>query len=200
MPKKLLLIFTRNPELGKVKSRLAQGVGEENALEIYKTLLTHTRDIASQIECTRRVGYSVKVRKNDLWDNALFDKFAQEGEDLGERMSNAFKKGFKEGYEQIIIVGSDLFDLKTSHIEKAFKSLDTKDTVIGPAKDGGYYLLGMTQYIPTVFHHKQWGTETVYKDTITDLEKYTVHTLETLNDIDYASDLEPYPEFAHYLL
>lgn len=200
MPKKLLLIFTRNPELGKVKSRLAQGVGEKNALEIYKRLLSHTREIASQIDCTRRVGYSVKVRENDLWDNALFDKFAQEGEDLGERMGNAFKEGFKEGYEQIIIVGSDLFDLKKTHIEEAFTALDTNNTVIGPAKDGGYYLLGMTQYISSVFNHKQWGTETVFKDTIADLEPFTKHTLEMLNDIDYASDLEPYPEFAHYLL
>lgn len=199
MPKKLLLIFTRNPELGKVKSRLAQGVGEENALEIYKTLLAHTRAITSQISCTRRVGYSVKVRKNDLWDTTTFDKFAQEGQHLGERMGNAFKQGFEEGYQHIIIVGSDLFDLKTTHIEEAFTALDTKDTVIGPAKDGGYYLLGMTQYISAVFKHKQWGTETVYKDTLTDLETYTIHTLETLNDIDYASDLEPYPEFAHYL-
>ena len=79
MKKNIVLIFTRNPELGKVKSRLAKGVGQENALEIYKKLLSHTKDVVSTLNCTKRVGYSVKVRDNDMWDNAIFEKFQQEG-------------------------------------------------------------------------------------------------------------------------
>ena len=78
MKKNIVLIFTRNPELGKVKSRLAKGVGQENALEIYKKLLSHTKDVVSTLNCTKHVGYSVKVRDNDMWDNAIFEKF-QEG-------------------------------------------------------------------------------------------------------------------------
>ena len=78
-----LLIFTRNPELGKVKSRLAKGVGKENALTIYKKLLQHTREVVTQVDCDRWVGYSVSIRDNDMWATRDFKKFKQEGDDLG---------------------------------------------------------------------------------------------------------------------
>jgi len=199
MNKNLLLIFTRNPELGKVKSRLAQGVGQENALEIYKTLLKHTHDVVSKINCTKRVGYSVKVRLSDLWESESFEKFKQEGDDLGDRMGSAFAKAFSENFQKVLIVGSDLYDLQQTHIEKAFEALDTHDAVIGPAKDGGYYLLGMKIMIPAVFKDKTWGAETVFEATMADLASANVYQLETLNDIDYAEDLEGYEIFEHYL-
>lgn len=194
-----LLIFTRNPELGKVKSRLAQGVGQENALTIYKKLLEHTRKVASQLDCERWVGYSVTIRSNDNWPEDTFFKFQQEGKDLGERMQHAFEKAFAAGHQKVIIIGSDLYDLRPKHIEEAFKSLDNQDAVIGPAQDGGYYLLGMKSPIPQAFANKDWGTETVFEETLEDLKDYTLYRLDTLNDIDYASDLKPYPEFVHYL-
>ena len=197
--KNLLLVFTRNPELGKVKTRLAKGVGEENALEIYKKLLEHTRDVVLQVPCTKRVGYSVNVRREDIWDNEHFEKFQQEGEDLGDRMYNAFAKAYADGYKNILIVGSDLYDLAPKHITEAFNALETNDAVLGPAQDGGYYLLGMRTLIKDVFYTKDWGTESVYEATINDLKNHKVFTLETLNDIDFAEDLSPYPAFAHYL-
>ena len=199
MKKNIVLIFTRNPELGKVKSRLAKGVGQENALEIYKKLLSHTKDVVSTLNCTKRVGYSVKVRDNDMWDNAIFEKFQQEGEDLGIRMQNAFEQAFADGYDNVLIVGSDLFDLRASHINEAFDALQSNDAVIGPAQDGGYYLLGMSKLIKGVFYNKEWGGDTVFKSTMNDLETANVHQLETLNDIDFAEDLKPYAEFAQYL-
>ncbi len=195
----LLLIFTRNPELGKVKTRLAQGVGQENALEIYKILLQHTKDMVKQVDCVKRVGYSVQVRENDIWDRDTFEKFEQHGEDLGDRMYHAFAKAYQDGFENILIVGSDLFDLRPEHIDNAFAALKTNDVVIGPAQDGGYYLLGMSSLIKEVFYNKDWGTETVFKDTLADLTNHTVHQLETLNDIDYAEDLKPYEAFAKYV-
>lgn len=195
----LLLIFTRNPELGKVKSRLAKGVGEESALAIYKILLQHTQEVVRWVDCTRRVGYSVEVREEDLWDNSQFEKFKQEGEDLGMRMLQAFQKAFADGYKKVLIVGSDLFDLRRKHIEQAFAALDTHDAVIGPAQDGGYYLLGMNTLTKAVFYNKEWGGHTVFEQTIADLSDIKVYQLETLNDIDLAEDLEPYPAFAHYL-
>ncbi len=194
-----LIIFTRNPELGKVKSRLAQGVGEQNALDIYIQLLEHTRDVVIQIDCERWLGYSVAVRQDDLWDNTLFTKFKQEGEDLGARMENAFNQAFAQGHNKVLIVGSDLYDLKPRHIQEAIDALDGNDLVIGPAQDGGYYLLGMKMIHPAVFRNKDWGTESVYKDTLKDLKTAKIHTLEILNDIDYASDLKPYPKFAKYI-
>lgn len=199
MSKNLLLIFTRNPELGKVKTRLAQGVGNENALEIYKTLLKHTRDVVIQVDCVKRVGYSVMVREEDLWDSAQFEKFEQQGGDLGARMHDAFDNGFLDGYEKVLIIGSDLYDLRPAHIQEAFAALDNNDAVIGPAQDGGYYLLGMKTLVKAVFYNKKWGGDTVFKDTMKDFEPYKVHKLEVLNDIDFADDLAPYPEFTHYL-
>lgn len=196
----VLLIFTRNPELGKVKTRLAKGVGQENALTIYKQLLQHTHDVVVKNKCTKRVGYSVKVRKNDLWEASLFEKFQQEGNDLGERMEHGFSEAFSDGYQKVVIIGSDLYDLQPHHIEEAFEALTTHDAVIGPAKDGGYYLLGMRHLISQVFKDKEWGSDSVLKQTLKNLTSYKVHTLEELNDIDYAKDLRPYPEFAKYLV
>jgi len=198
MNKNLIITFTRNPELGKVKSRLAAGIGQQAALEVYIKLLEHTENVIKQIDCDKAVYYSVKIRNNDIWDSSLFQKHQQHGNDLGERMQNAFKKGFDEGYEKIVIVGSDLYDLKPDHIKEAFKALDNNDNVIGPAEDGGYYLLGMKTLHPSVFKIKNWGTETVYKQTISKLNNNSVYVLETLNDIDYVEDLKPYEVFKSY--
>ncbi|AUC75181.1 TIGR04282 family arsenosugar biosynthesis glycosyltransferase [Olleya sp. Bg11-27] len=198
MHKNLIITFTRNPELGKVKSRLAKGIGETSALEIYKFLLEHTKNVLSKLDCDRAVYYSVKIRENDIWDSEVFSKHQQFGDDLGARMQNAFDNGFKKGYEKIIIVGSDLYDLNTEIINQAFKKLDTNDNVIGPAEDGGYYLLGMKTLNPSVFDIENWGTETVYKQTVSKLTS-SLYVLETLNDIDYVEDLKPYDIFKKYL-
>lgn len=186
----LIIVFTRNPELGKVKTRLAKTVGDLSALNIYKFLLEHTEKTLRTVNADKAVYYSVKIREEDIWDNIIYNKFKQEGEDLGLRMLNAFKNGFDSSYNKIVIVGSDLFDLKSKHIEEAFDRLDTHDVVIGPALDGGYYLLGMNALYPKLFKNKSWGTETVRKDTLNDLKNETVFLLEELNDIDTFDDLK----------
>jgi len=198
MHKNLIITFTRNPELGKVKSRLAKSIGEASALEVYKFLLEHTKHVLSKLACDRAVYYSVKIREDDIWDSETFSKHQQFGDDLGARMQNAFENGFKKGYEKIIIVGSDLYDLNTKIINQAFKALDTNDSVIGPAEDGGYYLLGMKTLNPSVFDIENWGTETVYKQTISKLTS-SLYVLKTLNDIDYVEDLKPYDIFNKFL-
>ena len=194
MTKNLILVFTRNPELGKCKTRLAKTVGDENALTIYKMLLQHTANVVEQIDFDKAVYYSVKVRNHDLWDNTIYQKHQQIGADLGLRMQHAFINSFKAGYEKVLIVGSDLYDLKPSHIQEAFDKLNTHDVTIGPAEDGGYYLLGMKTLQPYIFENKQWGTETVREATLNDLKKQTVYLLEELNDIDLYEDLKKYDE------
>ena len=166
MPKNLLLVFTRNPELGKVKTRLAKTVGNATALKIYIFLLERTRDIAVKVAADKAVYYSVKIRENDIWDASIFQKHQQVGEDLGIRMLHAFKNGFKAGYEKVMIIGSDLYDLTAETIENAFIALENNEVVIGPAEDGGYYLLGMNSLEEKVFKNKNWGTETVRKNTL----------------------------------
>lgn len=199
MHKNLIITFTRNPELGKVKSRLAKDIGEASALEVYKLLLEHTKNVLLQLDCDKAVYYSVKIRENDIWDSEIFSKHQQSGNDLGERMQNAFKNGFEKGYKNIIIVGSDLYDLDAEIINTAFKKLESHDNVIGPAVDGGYYLLGMKTLHPSVFKINNWGTQMVYKQTISKLNTNSMYVLDTLNDIDYVEDLEPYNVFKPYL-
>jgi hypothetical protein len=194
MRKKLLLVFTRNPELGKVKTRLAQTVGDQTALDIYKFLLKKTKNIASEVAADKAVYYSVKIRENDIWDARIFQKHLQVGEDLGIRMLHAFKNGFEAGYEKVMIIGSDLYDLSSEDIEKAFTALATNDLVIGPAEDGGYYLLGMKTMHTTIFKNKNWGTETVRKDTLEDLKDKKVKLLAFKNDIDVYEDILGIPE------
>ena len=199
MTKNLIIVFTRNPELGKCKTRLAKTVGNENALIIYKLLLNHTSEVLEQIPCDKAIYYSVKVRKNDIWNDHNYQKLQQHGDDLGERMYNAFKESFKKGYEKVIIVGSDLYDLKTNHINEAIEKLNNNEIVIGPAEDGGYYLLGMKTLEKNIFENKEWGTNTVRKDTLIDLENKTVFQLEVLNDIDIYDDVKDYDIFKPYL-
>lgn len=190
--KKLIITFTRNPELGKVKTRLAKTIGNPSALTIYKKLLKHTESVLRPLTCDKAVYYSVKIRENDIWDSNIYQKHQQNGEDLGERMANAFKNSFKNEYQKIIIVGSDLYDLKTEHINQAFEALKNNDVVLGPAEDGGYYLLGMKQFYPKLFQNKNWGTSSVLKETLDNLEQENVFLLDTLNDIDVYDDIEKY--------
>ncbi|WP_297805205.1 TIGR04282 family arsenosugar biosynthesis glycosyltransferase [uncultured Polaribacter sp.] len=192
--KNLLLIFTRNPELGKAKTRLAKTVGDETALEIYKFLLQKTRDVSLKVTSDKAVYYSVKIRTNDIWDNEIYQKHQQNGEDLGIRMKNAFKDGFASGYKKVMIIGSDLYNLSSENIENAFNNLNDNDFVIGPALDGGYYLLGMNSLQENIFENKDWGTETVRKDTLEDLKDKKVKLLEFKNDIDIYEDILDIPE------
>jgi hypothetical protein len=194
MGKNLLLIFTRNPELGKVKTRLAQTVGNQTALDIYKFLLKKTKDVASKVSADKAVYYSVEIRKNDIWDARIFKKHSQVDGDLGIRMLHAFKNGFGAGYEKVMIIGSDLYDLSSEDIDKAFTALATNDLVIGPAEDGGYYLLGMKSLHTTIFKNKEWSTENVRKDTLEDLKDKKVKLLEFKNDIDTYEDIVDIPE------
>ena len=199
MSKNLLIIFTRNPELGKVKTRLAKSIGDENALTIYKTLLNKTEKTARNLNCDKAVYYSVKIRKHDIWDASIYKKYLQEGHNLGMRMQKAFAEAFSNNYSKVAIIGSDLFDLKPNHINEAFNNLNNNDFVIGPAHDGGYYLLAMKSLYSQVFKNKNWGTSTVYKDTIKDLKNKRIHLLETLNDIDVYEDLKNIDAFRKYI-
>ncbi|MEL6917012.1 MAG: TIGR04282 family arsenosugar biosynthesis glycosyltransferase [Bacteroidota bacterium] len=197
--KNLLLIFTRNPELGKCKTRLAATIGNQAALEVYKFLLVHTVDFTKTLHTKKVVYYSEVIWENDIWDTNFYDKKLQLGNDLGERMANAFQSGFASGFEKIMIIGSDMYDLSTSDLENAFTALDDHDYVIGPATDGGYYLLGMKTYNPSLFAHKDWGTETVLEDTLADLHNDTVKLMEPRNDVDLYDDIKDIEAFRPFL-
>lgn len=195
----LLLIFTRNPELGKCKTRLASSVGDKTALAIYIFLLEHTVSVTRELNVTKQVYYSEAIREDDLWHPVIYHKKIQLGSDLGERMANAFKAGFKAGYKKIVIIGSDLYDLSSKDLEEAFKMLQANDFVLGPASDGGYYLLGMTHFIPDIFKNKDWGTSRVLEDTLANLKNKNVYLLETKNDVDVLEDIADVSAFQPFL-
>lgn len=194
-----LIIFTRNPELGKGKRRLAATVGDTAAFEIYKFLLNHTRSITKTVNAQAQVWYSEKIHKNDDWDNDVYQKFQQQGDDLGERMQQAFTTAFCT-HDKVIIIGSDMYDMTTQDLNDAFALLETHDAVIGPAIDGGYYLLGFKNTVPdNVFSNKIWGTETVLEETIKDLKAINYAMLEPRNDVDFYEDIKDVPAFQPFL-
>jgi uncharacterized protein len=189
--KYLLIIFYRNPELGKVKTRLAKTLGDEKALAIYLALSSHTRFITENLTIDKAIYYSNFVDTEDVWPNISFHKKLQNGNDLGEKMHNAFTDGFKNGYERICIIGTDCFELSGDIIKQAFEQLHTNDAVIGPAKDGGYYLLGMKKTIQELFKNKIWSSDTVATDTIQNFKdlNITFAQLVVLSDVDEEKDL-----------
>jgi uncharacterized protein len=191
MKSELLIIFYRNPELGKVKTRLAATVGEAKALAIYLKLASHTRTIVSETDCDRVVYYSDFIDTEDAWSNTEYAKRLQVGNDLGDKMMNAFDWAFTKDYQRVSIIGTDCLEVTSAIVNEAYETLKRRDVVIGPAVDGGYYLLGMNRYIPELFSSKKWGTNSVCRDTIQDLARlqFTYELLPTLHDIDNESDL-----------
>ncbi|WP_036380248.1 TIGR04282 family arsenosugar biosynthesis glycosyltransferase [Muricauda sp. MAR_2010_75] len=199
MNNSLLLILTRNPELGKCKTRLAAKVGDKAALNIYKFLLDHTVSFTKDLDVEKWVYYSESIWENDIWDQNSYQKKLQLGANLGERMLNTFQEGFNSGFEKIIIIGSDMYHLSQANLEEAFIQLEKHDYVVGPAEDGGYYLLGMKSLKKEVFHNKSWGSDTVLSDTLKDLESGSIFMLPVKNDVDYYEDIKDIAAFQPFL-
>jgi rSAM/selenodomain-associated transferase 1 len=191
LKKNLLIIFYRNPEPGKVKTRLAATLGDANALAVYLKLVTHTRGITENLNADKVVCYADFVDREDNWANEIYDKELQRGSDLGARLHAAMASGFEKRYKSICVIGTDCLELTTDVIEEAFEKLTSHDAVIGPAEDGGYYLLGTNQFIPILFSNKVWSSSTVASDTIRDLRKLNLSyaLLPTLKDVDEEKDL-----------
>jgi hypothetical protein len=114
-------------------------------------------------------------------------------------MANAFLDGFSNGSDKIIIIGSDMYDLSLADLENAFKSLENHDYVVGPAEDGGYYLLGMKSFKKELFINKNWGTSSVLQNTLNDIKKGKTKLLEPRNDVDYYEDIKDIDAFGPFL-
>jgi rSAM/selenodomain-associated transferase 1 len=188
--KNLLIIFVKNAVKGNVKTRLANRIGDSEALSVYKELLRITEIQTLQLDnCDIHVYFSNEI-DNSIWPNCK--KFIQEGGNLGERMKIAFKNSFKNGYQSVIGIGSDLPDLNSDIIARGFLALQSQETVFGPSEDGGYYLLGMNTLVSCIFENKAWSTAFLLNDTIRELEAKNISSkqLRQLNDIDTFEDFE----------
>ncbi|MFB9057435.1 TIGR04282 family arsenosugar biosynthesis glycosyltransferase [Mariniflexile ostreae] len=189
MTKELLIIFVKNITLGKVKTRLAKTIGNEAAFEVYSALVEVTEQATQHINKDKWVCFSNTI-VDSKWIG--YTKSVQQGNDLGERMKNAFKKGFEAGYERIVLIGSDLPDISKDHIQEAFEKLEDHKAVFGPAEDGGYYLVGLRDMHTFIFENKPWSTPNLLQETLLELNQNHIKftTLVTLNDIDTFEDLE----------
>jgi rSAM/selenodomain-associated transferase 1 len=187
-----LLVFVKHPQPGDVKTRLAADIGEEKALLIYEKLLSYTESVITQIPVETHVYYGNAMPDNDIWSQSTIieKRVTQEGPDLGARMEAAFADLFRAGKRRVVIIGSDCAELQPIHLQEAFRALDDNDVVIGPANDGGYYLLGMNRLIPELFRDIEWSTMNVYQTTLSRMKEHNLHwyTLQVLTDIDNYED------------
>lgn len=191
--RRALIIFIKNPVKGKVKTRLASGVGEDQALAIYNRLLNHTRSVSLEIEEVNRYLYYLDEIKEDDWYTDHFIKRLQSPGDLGNKMMHSFAEVLQEN-DQAVIIGSDCAQLTAAIIRSAFEILENKDFAIGPTLDGGYYLLGMTQVHPFLFQNMIWSVPDVFNVTINRMKQASKSYGLTprLSDIDHKEDWELY--------
>ena len=189
--KRLLIIFVKNPVEGKVKSRLAASIGTGKALAVYLKLMARTRDVVLSVKVDRQVCYSTEIEKYDLWSNDDFDKDLQIGDDLGLKMYHAIEKASKANYDKICLIGSDNMEITSAIINDAFSILASKESVFGPSKDGGYYLVGLRKPYKELFTDIEWSTAEVLDQTIDKVRalNLTYGLLPELNDIDLLEDI-----------
>lgn len=187
MSNEALIIFAKNPELGKVKTRLAKTVGDDAALGIYNKLVGHTQDQIALTDVDSIVYYTAFIDEKDNWINAR--KKLQCDGDLGNKMAFAISYEL-EKYDKVCIIGTDCAELNALHIKEAFKKLVDTDIVIGPANDGGYYLIGMKTFEPSLFERIDWSTEKVLVQTIENIKMLnkSYDLLPELIDVDTVED------------
>jgi rSAM/selenodomain-associated transferase 1 len=200
MPEKsIVLLFIKAPFKGRVKSRLASAVGEEAALELYKNFILDIIDALSTSGYPFRICFYPPDAEKAVTTWLVGHSAApQDGNDLGERMELAFKKIFSEGFTRAILIGSDVPDLTPAVFREALESLNENDAVIGPAADGGYYLIGFTRrsFLPRIFRGISWSTDTVFRETMDILNDSSlrVHLVPQWKDLDSLEDLKAFFE------
>jgi rSAM/selenodomain-associated transferase 1 len=192
-----VLVFVRAPQPGRVKTRLAAALGDEAAVRVYRRLAEHTlaeaRALAPaaslRIHCTPPQSLSAV----SAWLGPGAEYLPQHGGGLGERLRTAFDEAFAAGFDHVVVVGSDLPDLSAEHLRAAFDALDQAPAVIGPARDGGYWLLGLAGRVPGVFDGIPWSTDEVFARTVYRLRAAGMEPalLPVLADVDEAADLPP---------
>lgn len=190
-----VLVFVRAPEAGRVKTRLAADIGGGAALRVYVRLAEHALAEARAAGAEVRVHFTPadageRVR---AWLGPGAAYLPQAEGDLGERMRAAFDAAFAAGFRRVVIIGSDLPGLSAGLLRRAFSLLDAGEAVLGPARDGGYWLLGLRRPVPEVFRGIAWSTPEVFEATVKRLREVGIEPalLETLADVDRAADLPP---------
>jgi hypothetical protein len=191
MSDRLLMIFVKNLIPGMVKTRIAEDIGIDKALDVYMELVHQTHKVSKKVSADKAVFYSEYVEIEDIWSNGDFEPKVQKGHTLGEKMSNAFDEAF-DSYNKVVIIGSDCYELTTKIIHEAFEQLEEHDVVVGPAKDGGYYLLGMNAFFPQLFENKEYSTDRVFDELMEETQSLSLscYQLPQLSDVDTVEDMK----------
>jgi uncharacterized protein len=193
-----LLVFSKTPKPGKVKTRLLAAVSAEAAATLHESCIVDTLRLARKMRgCdvfvfaaggTSYFRKLVKEQGNGVRPRVL----QQRGEDLGARMENAFRKCFAMGYREVVVIGTDTPWMGVERVRRAFSELETNDVVIGPAEDGGYYLLGTRRLVAEIFRGIAWSTERVLELTLKKIAalKLRRRLLRRDFDLDRPEDLK----------
>jgi len=192
MKDNLLIVFAKNTASGIIKSRLANSVGREKARKIYIELSRRIKKTCSSLTCCAvEVHYYPAVQQSDIWNTSTFVKYRQLGDDLGQRMYHAIKNGLERGYKKTCLIGTDIYGLTAENIESAFNSLDRNDVVFGPARDGGYYLVGMKRQEEDLFQGIAWSADKTLHQSIERAHALGIDVglLPTLLDVDTLEDV-----------
>lgn len=194
-----LLIFSRYPVAGEAKTRLIPALGSDGAAQLHRNMTEYvvnmartTYELKPENHCGVTISYTGAGLKDfRAWLGPDLQYKAQSSGDLGQRMKNAFKNAFAHGSKNVIGIGTDVPSLSSAILQQAQENLDNHDLVLGPAADGGYYLIGMNSYYPELFADIDWGTEHVYEQTqkICTRLNLQIAELPVLNDIDRPEDL-----------
>lgn len=195
--KKNLLLFTRYPLAGHTKTRLIPALGREGAAQLQRQLTEKTLRTAEYLAARcplslaiTHAGGTTAQMMTWLGPNHLYRE--QGSGDLGAKMARAFTASFKNGHQQVVIIGSDCPDLSTEILATAFAKLAHHDLVLGPARDGGYYLIGLRRPCPELFSRRSWGTALLLAETLAVAKKLALnpYLLEELTDVDRPEDLK----------
>jgi len=199
--KERLIIFTRYPKTGTTKTRLIPVLGAEGAANLQRKMTEHTLKQVKTVSTPDKVTVEVRYDggNEDLmrrWLGSKFEYVLQGDGDLGYRMQRAFEDAFKSGAAAAVIIGTDIPDLAAVDIIKAFAALKQKKMVLGPAKDGGYYLIGLQknaflQAVAELFSGIKWGEHDVLKKTLSISNRLglSYFLLDEMDDVDRPEDI-----------
>ncbi len=197
MPIDRLIIFTRYPEPGKAKTRLIPALGAEGAADLHRQMANHTLVQVQALQFQHPLCVEVRFAggNRDLMQRWLGTDLmcTVQGEgDLGDRMARSFQSAFNAGVDRALTIGTDCPDLNAALLDQAFCQLQHHDLVLGPASDGGYYLIGLRRLIPQLFIGIEWSTAMVLERTLAIAAELnlSVALLPVLSDVDYPADLE----------
>jgi len=194
--KNLILLFTKYPEPGKVKTRLARDIGDKMACLVYQRLLQHSWFSVKQSGYPCTVCLSPDSKIETFKQHYQASVVPQFGADIGEKMAHNFQQFFALNYDNIILCGADILDMDPALFHEGFKALEQEDCVIGPTLDGGYYAIGFTKksFSKEIFSGFPWSNSEVYSNTLKIISKLnlTLYTLPRRMDLDTFDDIKEY--------